>query len=323
MPEVTIITPTYQHEAFIGPCIESVLAQTVGDWEMVVVDDASTDRTGEVVASYQDPRIVYDRREARGGAEALQGAYERALLRSAGRYVAILEGDDRWPTDKLEVQLQAFEDGVDLTWGVGAVIDEGGLELGRIDTLRPRRVHVDLDPSAAFRSLLRRNIVAPTCTAMVRRTALDAVGGFRASPHRFLVDLPTWMALASRGSGRFRFVRHLLGFWRRHPGQQTFTRGAELSEEHALLLEELLDGGTSSTGVTPDVLRAYIRFHRARASLLGGEDRDARRGFASVLRRPGGLDARTLGACLLGLVGSVVGRDLVEDLSALRRGSSG
>ncbi len=61
-----MLTPTYQHAAFIGPCIRSVLAQTVPDWEMVIVDDASDDGTPDIAESFHDPRIVVLRHNTKG-----------------------------------------------------------------------------------------------------------------------------------------------------------------------------------------------------------------------------------------------------------------
>src|SRR6266568_957428 len=65
-PIISIITLTYNHEYFIGKCIDSVIAQTNADWELIVIDDGSTDRTGEIVSNYHDQRIKYVRQENRG-----------------------------------------------------------------------------------------------------------------------------------------------------------------------------------------------------------------------------------------------------------------
>jgi len=69
-PFVTIITPTYNHEKFIGQCIESVLAQTYPHWEQIIIDDGSIDHTREVVLRYRDNRIKYVYQENLGILEA-------------------------------------------------------------------------------------------------------------------------------------------------------------------------------------------------------------------------------------------------------------
>ena len=84
MPRVSIVLPTFNRAALIGRAIESVLAQTVDDWQLVVVDDGSTDDTATVVASFDDPRIEYVRRP--NGGELLE--HGRNLLRTGRRAAA-------------------------------------------------------------------------------------------------------------------------------------------------------------------------------------------------------------------------------------------
>ena len=82
-PSVTIITVTHDHEPFIGPCIESVLAQSRDDWELVVVDDGSSDGTLDMVNRYRDARIQTLALPARG-LVGLAESYNAALERSRG-----------------------------------------------------------------------------------------------------------------------------------------------------------------------------------------------------------------------------------------------
>ena len=80
---VSIITPTYNHEKFIGKCIESVLAQSYPHWEQIIVDDGSNDGTEEIVASYNDERIKYIKQENKG-IWRLKETYNKALKNSNG-----------------------------------------------------------------------------------------------------------------------------------------------------------------------------------------------------------------------------------------------
>ena len=75
---VSIITPTYNHEKFIGNCIESVLAQTYPYWEQIIVDDGSNDDTGKIIASYKDKRIKYIKQKNKG-IWKLKETYNKAL----------------------------------------------------------------------------------------------------------------------------------------------------------------------------------------------------------------------------------------------------
>ena len=88
---VSIIMPTYNCGRFIAESIDSVLAQTYTAWELLIVDDCSTDNTAEIVAAYNDPRIHYLRNEQNWGAALTRN---RALREAKGRYIAFLDSDD-------------------------------------------------------------------------------------------------------------------------------------------------------------------------------------------------------------------------------------
>jgi glycosyltransferase involved in cell wall biosynthesis len=106
-PTVSVSLVTYNHEKYVGEAIRSVLAQTVADLEVVVVDDGSTDGTPAVVRSFDDPRVVSIRQE-NGGPSA---AINRALTTCRGRFVALMSGDDRSHPDRLERQLAEYARG--------------------------------------------------------------------------------------------------------------------------------------------------------------------------------------------------------------------
>ena len=105
---VSIITPTYNCGKFIGETIESVQQQTYTDWEMIIVDDCSTDDTKNVVAKYQeqDERIKYHCLTENSGAAV---ARTKAMDLAAGQYMAFLDSDDLWMPDKLEKQLEFMQ----------------------------------------------------------------------------------------------------------------------------------------------------------------------------------------------------------------------
>lgn len=101
---VSIITPSYNCGAYIADTINSVLAQTYPNWEMIIVDDCSTDDTAAVVAEYErkDQRIRFIRNERNSGAAVSRN---RALREARGRWVAFLDGDDLWEPFKLQHQI--------------------------------------------------------------------------------------------------------------------------------------------------------------------------------------------------------------------------
>lgn len=99
---VSIIMPSYNTEGYIGQTIESVLQQTYTNWELLIVDDCSTDHTDEVVAKYPDERIVYMKNDKNSGAAISRN---RALRSAKGRWIAFLDSDDLWYPTKLEEQI--------------------------------------------------------------------------------------------------------------------------------------------------------------------------------------------------------------------------
>jgi glycosyltransferase involved in cell wall biosynthesis len=117
-PLVTVIIGAYNAERYLGEAIESVLAQTYPDVELIVVDDGSTDRTGEIAESYGDRvRCI---RQANGGMAASRN---RAIPEARGDYLAFLDADDRFPPDKLASQLAVFEAGPELDVVYGHVTE--------------------------------------------------------------------------------------------------------------------------------------------------------------------------------------------------------
>jgi len=105
-PTVSVIVPTYNRAHLLGRAIKSVLDQTYQDFELIIVDDASTDNTKEVVKCLDDPRIRYVRHEEnRGGAAARNTGIKTAR----GQFIAFQDSDDRWLPDKLEKQMRVFK----------------------------------------------------------------------------------------------------------------------------------------------------------------------------------------------------------------------
>ena len=104
---VSIITPSYNTAKFIGETIESVLSQTYQNWEMIIVDDCSTDNTDDIVSGFSDSRIKYLKNENNSGAAVSRN---RALKMAKGRWIAFLDSDDLWKEDKLQKQISFMEE---------------------------------------------------------------------------------------------------------------------------------------------------------------------------------------------------------------------
>jgi glycosyltransferase involved in cell wall biosynthesis len=102
-PLVSVIVPTYNYAEFIGEAIKSVLDQTIQDFEILVIDDGSTDNTKEVVLSFGD-KVRYFYQSQQGPAKARN----KGIVESKGEYIAFLDADDVWLPSKLEKQVNLF-----------------------------------------------------------------------------------------------------------------------------------------------------------------------------------------------------------------------
>ena len=205
MAKVSVITPAYNVAAYIGAAIESVAAQTVGDWEMLVVDDGSTDGTAAVATAYaaRDSRIQLIR-QANGGISA---ARNRALAVARGEYLAILDGDDIWEPSFLEAQLAVFarEPAVDIVTGNGWFL--GGSRHGLAARPSP-----DPRPHPTLATILADE-TSVFIMSVMRRRVYETVGGFDETL-RTNEDYDFWLRAAAAG---FRFHRNdePLGHYRR------------------------------------------------------------------------------------------------------------
>ena len=127
---VSIIMPSYNTGRFIAETVNSVLAQTYTNWEIIIVDDCSTDNTDEIVAQFlSDSRIKYLKNEKNSGAAVSRN---RALREAKGKWIAFLDSDDLWAPDKLERQIAFMENnGYHFSYTNYSEIDEESKPLGK------------------------------------------------------------------------------------------------------------------------------------------------------------------------------------------------
>jgi GT2 family glycosyltransferase len=327
MAKVTVLSATYQHAAFIGDCIRSVLAQSEQDWEMVVVDDGSEDGTPDIAESFRDPRIVVLRRQHEG-VDGLGGAYALAIARTRSPFVAILDGDDTWPATKLEDQLPLFEDpAVVLAYGSAGLLDEKGCIYARY-WHTPRGKVGNNDPvGSILPALVNVNFIVAT-TVMVRRCALKRIGGFVQPSGVPYVDHPTWLRLATIGT--FARSSQVLGYWRRYARQVTTRSWFETTPERASYLQavaaeardvvtsDVMSSLTVSIRRDPARQREEVLIAHGRVALLDGRWRQAARVFTQLVKTG---EPRTRIVAALGLLCAGSRTDMEQMISAMGRHS--
>ena len=125
---VSIIMPSYNTAPYIAESIQSVIDQTYKDWELIIVDDCSTDNTDEVITSLHDERIRYFKNKKNGGAAVSRN---KALRKAKGKWIAFLDSDDLWNPKKLEKQIEFMkENGYDFSYTNYEEIDADGNKTG-------------------------------------------------------------------------------------------------------------------------------------------------------------------------------------------------
>ena len=148
--KVSIITPSWNSEKYINKTIESVQKQTYMNWEMIIVDDCSSDRTVEIVEkiSKEDPRVRIIRQDVNGGAAK---ARNRSLNEATGRYIAYLDADDIWKPSKLEKQVKFMKaHNCGFSCASYEVIDDEGCALNK---------EVHMLPSVDYVGFLTNNLL--------------------------------------------------------------------------------------------------------------------------------------------------------------------
>ncbi|MGB8658701.1 MAG: glycosyltransferase [Candidatus Zixiibacteriota bacterium] len=168
MPEVSVVIPTYNSAHFLGEALQSVFDQTFKDYELIVVDDGSTDETKQIVAEYGD-KIKYIFQENSGPASAKNNG----IRNSVGKYIAFLDADDLWLPTKLEKQVKTFQQSPELAmiFTEHSVFNDRGIYLALIGK-RKRLIKGDI-----ARNIFLHNGVA-TPTVIVRKEIFNKIGLF-------------------------------------------------------------------------------------------------------------------------------------------------
>ncbi len=251
-PLVSVIIPTYNRELFVSRAVESVLAQTYTQWELIVVDDGSTDDTRKVLAKYEPSITVLS--------QANRGAYPArnfALQHARGELIAFLDSDDVWLPHRLEVQLPLMRSGVGLVYGDMKYRKVEGdhirpLNYTVFSLAKPHRGRVAAQ-------LVRHNFV-PQSTVLIRRECFTRLGEFSlVSPMH--ADYAKWLQVSFYYD--LDYVTEPICEYTFHGGNME-VQASEAYFRPVALFEELAVT-TSDTSFQPVVRRA-IFFHQLRLS---------------------------------------------------------
>ncbi|WP_375512531.1 glycosyltransferase family 2 protein [uncultured Nostoc sp.] len=201
MSNVSVIIPTYQRANLVSETIESVLVQTYTDYEIIVVNDGSTDNTREVLARFGN-RITVIHQENKGPSVARN----TGIMASQGQYIAFIDDDDLWVPNKLEKQVSCFESNPNI-----------GLVYSNILFFNDYHVSADIWPKRSHPPGVLKNWMLfelnfiPILSVMVRRECLDEVGLFDQTL-KYCEDYDLWLRIIEKFS--VHFLNKPLGFYR-------------------------------------------------------------------------------------------------------------
>jgi rhamnosyltransferase len=300
---IYVLLATYNGSAFIAEQLDSLIAQTEPGWTLLVRDDASTDRTREIVAAYaaKDSRVTELPASLRNqGTTANFDRLLRVACEHGAEYVMLMDQDDVWRADKIERQM-ALMRAEEARRGAGVpILVHSDLELidraGR--TIHPSFMafqHIRNEPSAPLRTLLVQNYVTG-CTVLVNRSLLDVA--LPIPPAAMVHDW--WLALVAATVGTIRYDARPTVDYRQHAGNQIgakrWRRGVA-SVWRALRLGRSDAGDFARSLAQASALKARVE----RAGRVADSQRELLAAYCALFDRPGGCLERIQGLRALGL----------------------
>lgn len=265
--KVSIVLPNFNHGKFLRESIQSVIAQTYEDWELIIVDNFSADESAEVVGEVlSDRRIRFVRFDNRG---VIAASRNKGLSLARGELVAFLDADDKWSARKLEYSVREYRKGAHVSFHNMRVMDERSRRLV-FSRLRGRTIG-----SNAFKSLVKFGNPIVNSSAVVEKQALGQVGFLDSSKDMIgSEDYNLWLKLAKHGV-KFRYIPISLGTYRLHKGgvSRNDMSGAYLASIKPFTLPVDLEPRVKS-------IASYMRGRRA---YLAGEYSEAKAHLESVL----------------------------------------
>lgn len=216
---VSVIMPSFNTGRFITAAVQSVLRQTHTNWELIIVDDCSTDNTNQVLKELSDSRIIYLRNEARVGAAASRN---RALTIARGKWIAFLDSDDYWKPEKLMRQISFMrENGYHFTYTKYSLVNEESQELG---------TSVSGPNIITIRGMY--NYCWPGCLTVMYNA--EAVGRLQVPDLKKHNDYAMWLRVIQQTKTCY-LLDEDLARYRRRKGSISRSKYIELTKHHYLL----------------------------------------------------------------------------------------
>lgn len=225
---VSVIIVVYNDEKYIKQAIESVLAQTYKNIELIVVDDGSTDNTGDIVKQYENIIYIYQENRGEGAARNV------GINNSHGEYLAFLDSDDIYEKNKIEKQLQIlnYNQQVDVVYNDLKVVDEN---LNYLNTLKSEGIYKKREDLLA--NIIYRQVIQGPICMMIRRKCVQDIKW--SEKLIYTVDYEYIIQLAQRYN--FEYIPEELYIYRRHGNNLSNKHNETLKEERSIIKNLGLD----------------------------------------------------------------------------------
>jgi glycosyltransferase involved in cell wall biosynthesis len=203
-PLISVIIPSYNHAQYLGRALKSIQLQTYTNWEVIIIDNYSTDHTEKIIESYSDFRIHFERFNNNG---IIAASRNLGIKLAKGEWVAFLDSDDWWSHDKLNLCMNNFTENVDIIYHDLKIFRDLPLPFAR------RYIHSrKLKPPVIIDLLVNGNAIG-TSSVVVRRKLLNEINGMDESPQMVgAEDYNCWLKI-SRSTNNFLYLKNLLGFY--------------------------------------------------------------------------------------------------------------
>lgn len=282
---VSVIVPMYNVEKYIEQCIKSVLAQTYPHFEIICVDDGCTDKTVDILSTFNDVRIRFIQQKNKG----LAAARNTGINAAQGIYIALLDSDDFWAPTKLEKHVRHLQHNpqLGLSYCPSIFVDENGHPMGigqypKLTNIKPQ-------------DILCRNPVGNGSAAVIRRRALNDIGVVDLEKKRFYLnyfdpnfrqseDIECWLRLALNTDWQFGGIKEALTFYR----VNTNGLSANIDKQHANWQEAMRKnriGHEQFFNEWYSLAEAYQERYLARRAVQSGDGTKAMRMIHRALLR--------------------------------------
>lgn len=226
---ISIIIPTYNHGRFLDQALKSIINQTYKNWEVIIIDNHSTDNTTKIVESFKDPKITYFKIHNNG---IIAKSRNAGISAANGEWIAFLDSDDWWANNKLEKCSSFLGEKVDLVYHDLKIIYEKQKLLGK-KSIKSRQ----LSEPILIDLLVGGNIIANS-SVIVRKDLIEKIGGISEKEELVAAeDYYTWLRIAQL-TNKFKYISNTIGFYLIHEKSNS---KKDMSIPARFAIEEFLD----------------------------------------------------------------------------------